>query len=88
MRTRLGQILVSLKEIRRDYESVAQVFGWLKLVPVRAELLYASMSIEYLAISERFREIPEGSPVPRYEIKVRRGEDGGVVGVDVREVEQ
>ena len=54
---------------------VAKVLAAGEIVPVRTEFLFASGSIEYVAISPLFHEIEPSEPVPEYLLTITRGVD-------------
>lgn len=66
----IGKIEVDEEFIRDHPGKIAEVFALLKLVPVRAELMFRNRSIEYYALSDQFDEIPEWEVVPGYKIEV------------------
>lgn len=64
-------------------ETIAEVFALLKIVPVRCEFLHYMKKFEYIAISEKFKKIPEGMCVPEYELKIEMNKDGRVYLVEI-----
>ena len=66
----LGRFKLVERWVRNEPEKVAAVFAILKCVPVRAEMLFAELMIEYTAIAERFAEVPTGGLIPEYTITV------------------
>ena len=79
----LGRFTIPGAMIREQPERIAEVFALLKLVPVRCEFLYHQNAAEYIAISERFPEVPTGMIIPEYQIKISQDEDGRVNLVEV-----
>lgn len=60
----LGIFAISLELIHKYPELVQKAMS--EVIVVRAELMYASMEVEYVALSKHFREVePEMAP-PRY----------------------
>jgi hypothetical protein len=80
----IGRFTVSGLIIHEDPDIVAEVFGILKMVPVLAEIIYTG-DIDYVGLSERFREIPRGEIPPRYKIVPSRNDSGHVEFVEVIE---
>lgn len=56
LRRNIGSFKLDCDFVKYKPEEVAQIFSLLKIVPVRAEVLFAENEIEYTAIGERFRE--------------------------------
>lgn len=79
----LGVFRISLEMIRRQPRLVARVFALLNVVPVRAEALYVSNCIEYVALSDRFEPIPQDTKPPEYELHIT---DDGNLLVEVEKV--
>jgi len=79
----LAKFRISGKSVRGTPSEVAEVFALLKLVPVRCESLFAEDCLEFVAISERFQECPDGCCPPEVELVVRKNKSGGVDLVDV-----
>ena len=69
--------------IRNEPERVAEVFAFMKLVPVRAEMLFAHRVIEYTGLSVVFPELANTNcKIPKYELKIRRSEAGDIEGIE------
>jgi hypothetical protein len=83
---KLGRTRISCKMIDHEPERVAEVFALLKFVPVRAECLHYLNEIEYVAISERFENVPFGQIVPEYKLTISQDEDGRVNLVEVEQI--
>ena len=83
---RLGKISISREMIDHDLKDVIDVFAIMKLIPVRAEFMYCSNDVEYVAISERFEVVPEGNMIPEYAVDVTY-ENGKVKDVIVKQKE-
>ena len=74
MNNRVGKFKMSHRLLRADLDNIRWVLS--HFVIVRAESLYYDDTIEYVAYSELFDEIPEGEIIPEYEIII--GEDKSV----------
>lgn len=84
---KLGFFTIDINIVRHDPEEVAEVFAMLKIVPVKAEHRMDLHAIEYLAIGERFEEIPKGQLAPRYELKITKSKSGNIELIEVEKVE-
>lgn len=80
----LGKFRIRVHFVEQEPERVAELFALLKIVPVRCELLYAVPAFEYIAISERFPEVPIGMEIPEYDLQVTRSEAGDIKLVEVK----
>lgn len=74
---RMGKFSISLELFEQ---------GWEKLVPLlegmfilEARFSYDSRAWEYLALSEKFDLVQEGSPAPDYKIEFTRDQNGKVL---------
>jgi len=73
----LGRFAIPRHTVRQSFDDVLTLFS--DMVVVRAELIYASDAIEYIAISHKyFAEIQEGEAPPIYNFQ-RRGDGAFVV---------
>ena len=45
-------------------------------IVVRAETIYHTKEIAYVAIAEHFEDVPTGCQVPEYDILISKGENG------------
>lgn len=79
----LARFRVDEREVRDRPGKLAEVFAMLKFVPVRAECLFAERCIEYVGISERFVDVPDGQIVPEVELRVTKDSAGGIELVEV-----
>ncbi len=73
----MGKFKIQEDIIRENPELVARAFALIHLVPIRAEMLFAERAIEFVAISDRFREVEQGVMCPEYEIKIT--DDGNLL---------
>lgn len=78
----LGRFSIPEAMLRRNPDEVAQIFGLLKIVPVRAEDLFHGCEIEYFAIGEQFEEVPIGRVIPKYVIEVEKDDEGNVISAN------
>lgn len=80
----VGKFSVSCEFIFQDAEKMAAIFSLLKIIPVRAEYMFHNETIEYIAISDKFEEVPEGNPVPEYTLTILTDKAGKeIVNVEV-----
>jgi len=79
---RLGRIRISIEMIDHALKDIVDIFAIMKLVPVRAEFIYCSNEVEYIAISDRFEIVPEGHIIPEYAVDVTY-ENGRIKDVKV-----
>ena len=82
----IGRFRVSTELIREEPEKIAFVFAQLKIVTMRAEALWATNEIDYVAISERFAEIPASVEPPYYDIIIESDSVGWPETIEVREI--
>ena len=78
----LGVLKISDHIIKTEPENVAKCLAKINFVPVRAEYQFAGSVIEYVGISDRFAELPEGAMAPEYELHITK--DGDDFAVDVQ----
>lgn len=72
---KLGRFYLSAERIRQKWpELCALVFA--RVVVVRAEMLWQTNAVEYLAYSEDFEPVPEGVAPPEYQFLITKGPDG------------
>jgi len=79
----LARFRVDERQVRDRPEEIAEVFSMLRFVPVRAECLFAERRIEYVGISERFADVPDGQIVPEMELRVTKDSTGRIELVEV-----
>lgn len=75
----LGKFTISRYLIENDTEFISDVFSALKLIPVRSELMFHNDTMEYIAISKYFREVPMGSEIPEYVFNFTRNRDAELI---------
>jgi hypothetical protein len=71
---RLGRFKISSRLIVENRKSVQAVFS--KVIPVRAEHLWAEDVVEYFAVSDCFDEVGLTEFIPEYTVMVKETEDG------------
>lgn len=79
--SQIGRFTVDTSLIRQETDMVAQIFGLMKCVPVRAEMRFDVYGIEYTAIADCFDPVPEGGMTPRYKLQVTSDKAGHPVNV-------
>jgi len=73
----LGRFKLDYQLIKANPMRVARIFSYMQCIPIRAEMMFDSMAIEYTAIAECFKEVPEGQKIPEYELRFT--EDDGIL---------
>ena len=76
---RLGSFEITRDLIETGDTTVMRVMG--KCIVVRAEYMFHTNSIEYIAYSEWFRSLSEGEVVPKYEVF---NDDGYIYAKEVK----
>ena len=79
----LARFRVDERLVRDNPKEIAEVFAMLQFLPVRAECLFAERRIEYVGISERFAEVPEGQMVPDVKLNITKDSVGCIELVEV-----
>jgi len=79
----LGYFSIDADWVRHAPEEVSKIFAMLKMVPVKADYREDLGAIEYLAIGERFREVPRGNKAPRYQFEIIRDSSGEITEINV-----
>lgn len=82
---RIGRFYVASAVVEETPEMFAEMLSLLKLIPVRVEHLWHRNAFEYVAISERFREVPNAEMIPEYNIKIEVDDLGHLRCVTVEE---
>ena len=70
---RIGKVRIPYKlyvESDEEHTLLDQMYVFLHIFPVRAEMMIDSQNIEIIGISHNFDEIPEGEVVPEYQIEI------------------
>jgi hypothetical protein len=78
MNKRVGRFYISKYLIENFPDRVVEMFFRLEIIPVRAEMLFASDSIEYLGICPHFEECEPQNIPSIYEIS-------GILHIDGKE---
>ena len=73
---RRGKFRIAFEFLDNDWELLLKPMG--EVVVVRAEALYASKVIEYLAYSNNFDEVEIGSEAPYYCVMFTKNKDGSL----------
>jgi outer membrane protein assembly factor BamE (lipoprotein component of BamABCDE complex) len=75
----------SIKEewVRSEPDEVAQVFSLLKAVPVRVEMMFHTNTLEYIAISDKFKEVSRYDKIPEVTLIVSVDKNGLIESVEV-----
>lgn len=79
----IGHIRVDALYIRDNPDEVAEIFGRIKFVAVRAEAMFETGEIEYVGLSPFFEAVADGLMAPRYRVHIARGKDGAIENVMV-----
>jgi hypothetical protein len=79
--TRMGKFNIKAEFIKKSPEIIAQVFAFMKCIPVRAEYLYELDEITYLAMAEIFDEVPYNMAAPPYILEIDQDDEGNVTNV-------
>ena len=82
----IGIFRMDAKAIRENPDRIAAIFSLLKVVIVKAELLFSSDTVEYVGISPFFRERTDYYDAPCYLIITVNDSEGWPVTVEAREV--
>jgi hypothetical protein len=61
---RIGKFCIDDILIKKELVTLQKAFAYLGIVPVRTEMLYHKMAIEYYAFSPFFDEVAEHEKVP------------------------
>ncbi len=66
MDRRIGRFSISRQLVDHDAETVRAVMG--RCIIVRCEMMYESNSLQYVAVSPEFAEVPLGQIIPGYDV--------------------
>jgi len=71
MDRRIGRFAMSLQLAEQNPETARAVMG--RCIVVRCEMMYAHETLEYVALSPYFDEVPQGMIVPEYDVVISDG---------------
>lgn len=71
MDKRIGRFAMSRQLVERDPDTARAVMG--RCIVVRCEMMYAPSTLEYMALSPDFDEVPQGMIVPEYDVIISDG---------------
>ena len=71
MDKRIGRFAMSRQLVERDPETARAVMG--RCIVVRCEMMYEHDTLEYIAISPDFDEVPYGEIAPEYSVAISDG---------------
>lgn len=71
MDRRIGRFAMSRQLVERDPETARSIMG--RCIVVRCEMMYASKTLEYVALSPEFDEVPQGEITPGYDVIISEG---------------
>jgi hypothetical protein len=71
MDKRIGRFALSRQLVERDPETARAVMG--RVIVVRCEMMYPTDTLEYMALSPDFDDVPQGMIVPEYEVHISEG---------------
>jgi hypothetical protein len=83
---RIGLFSVGFDEITYRPDEIAEIFAFLKIVVLRAEMRYDLHAFEYMALCHDFDVVPNVNQVPHYRIVCTRGLEGSIEAVKVERV--
>ena len=66
MNKRIGRFSLSRLTVECDTETAMAIMA--RCIVVRCELMYASNSFEYVAMSPEFEEVQQGEMIPAYDV--------------------
>ena len=72
-RQQRGKFSIDANLVERYPDIVAKAFCEMNLIPFRAELMYAYMKFEYIAISSMFEKVARGAMTPEYDVEIIAG---------------
>lgn len=81
----IGRFCIPLESIKKTPDEVASLFRQMNLVVVRAEIIDFGRFIDYIGLSDRFREVKENEQPPYYEFEYMRNPDGTTTVSSFRE---
>jgi hypothetical protein len=82
----LGIFRIPTADILNNTDEIAEIFSVLKLIPVKVEHRIDFGVYEYLAICNKFEELPRYSITPEYNLKVVRNKQGNIGNIEVEKI--
>lgn len=64
LHSRVGKFSIKQQLVRDEPEKVMRLMN--NMIVIRCELLYHTLSFEYIAMSPSFEKVKEGDPIPGY----------------------
>lgn len=71
MDKRIGRFAMSRQIVERDPKTARAIMG--RCIVVRCEMMYAHDTLEYVALSPDFDEVPNGVITPEYDVIISEG---------------
>ena len=71
MDRRIGRFAMSAQLVKRDPETARAVMG--RCIVVRCEMMFEHDTLEYIALSPDFDEVPQGNIAPEYDVIISDG---------------
>ena len=71
MNRRIGRFAMSRQLVERDPETARAVMG--RVIVVRCEMMYETDTLEYMALSPDFDEVPQNEIAPAYDVMISDG---------------
>lgn len=71
MERRIGRFAMSRQLVEHDPETARAVMG--RVIVVRCEMRYHSDTLEYVALSPDFAEVPQNMIAPEYDVLISDG---------------
>ena len=71
MNRRIGRFSMSRQLMERDPEIARSVMG--RVIVVRCEMMYHTDTLEYMALSPDFDEVPQNEIAPAYDVIISDG---------------
>ena len=71
MDKRIGRFAMRREIVEQDPETARAIMA--RCIVVRCEMMYAHDTLEYVALSPDFDEVPQGAIVPEYDVIISGG---------------
>jgi len=69
-RENIGIFYIDFKIIQDNPQLIADMFQAVKMIVVRAEMMFVNNTIEYMAICDQFALVAPGCSPPKYEVQL------------------